>query len=54
MGCHTRAIENPLCINSEHSKHMDPVEFSSLNEFLDRIAALGIVTDYNQIGPKTD
>ena len=33
-----RAIENPLRINSEHSKQMDPVEFSSLNELLDRIA----------------
>ena len=50
----SRAIENPLRINSEHSKQMDPVEFSSLNELLDRIAALGIATDYDQIGPKTD
>ena len=25
----SRAIENPLRINSEHSKQMDPVEFSS-------------------------
>ena len=33
---------------------MDPVEFSSLNELLDCITALGIVTDYDQIGPKTD
>ena len=33
---------------------MDPVELSSLNELLDRIAALGIVMDYDQIGPKTD
>ena len=33
---------------------MDPVEFSSLNELLDRIAALGIATDYDRIGPKTD
>ena len=50
----SRAIENPLRINSEHSKQMDPVKFSSLNELLDRIAALGIATDYDQIGPKTD
>ena len=50
----SRAIENPLRINSEHSKQMDPVEFSSLNELLDRIAALGITTDYDQIRPKTD
>ena len=33
---------------------MDPVEFPSLNELLYRIATLGIVTDYDQIGPKTD
>ena len=41
----SRAIENPLRINSEHSKQMDPTEFSSLNELLDRIAALGIAID---------
>ena len=35
----SRAIENPLRINSEHSKQMDPTEFSSLNGLLDRIAA---------------
>ena len=50
----SRAIENPLRINSEHSKQMDPVEFSSLNELLDRIAALGIATDYDRIGLKPD
>ena len=48
------AIENHLRINSEHSKQMDPAEFSSLNELLDRIAALGIATDYDRIGPKPD
>ena len=47
-------MENPLCINSECSKQMDPAEFSSLNELLDRIAALGTATDYDWIGPKTD
>ena len=50
----SRAIENPLRINSEHSKQMDPAEFSSLNELLDRIAALGIATDYDRIGLKPD
>ena len=50
----SRAIENPLRINFEHSKQMDPTEFSSLNELLDRIAALGIAIDYDRIGPKTD
>ena len=34
----SRAIKNPLRINSEHSKKMDPTEFSSLNELLDRTA----------------
>ena len=33
---------------------MDPTKLSSLNELLDRIAALGIATDYDRIGPKTD
>ena len=37
----SRVIENPLRIDSEHSKQMDPAELSSLNELLDRIAALG-------------
>ena len=30
------------------------MELSSLNELLDRIAALGVATDYNQIGLKLD
>ena len=33
---------------------MDPMELSSLNELLDRIAALGVATDYDQIGLKPD
>ena len=33
---------------------MDPVELSSLNELLDCIAALGVATDYDQIGLKPD
>ena len=50
----SRAIKKTLRINSEHSKQMDPVEFSSLNELLDHITALGIAIDYDRIGPKTD
>ena len=50
----SRVIENPLRINPKHSKQMDPAEFSSLNELLDRIAALGITTDYDRIGLKPD
>ena len=33
---------------------VDPIELSSVNELLDRIAALGVATDYDQIGPKPD
>ena len=33
---------------------MDPAELSSLNELLDRIAALGVATDYDRIGLKPD
>ena len=48
----SRVIENPLRIDSEHSKKMDPTELSSLNELLDRIATLGVATDYDRIGLK--
>ena len=47
-------IKNPLRIDPKHSKQMDPAEFSSLNELLDSIAALGIATDYDQIWLKPD
>ena len=33
---------------------MDLMELSSLNELLDRIAALGVATDYDRIGFKPD
>src|SRR5215216_5433672 len=33
---------------------MDPADVSSINELLDRIAALGFVTDYDRIGLKPD
>ena len=33
---------------------MDPMELSSLNEILDRIAALGVATYYDRIGFKPD
>ena len=48
----SRVIENRLCVDSEYSKRMDPTELSSLNELLDRIAALGVATDYDRIGLK--
>ena len=50
----SRIIKNPLRINSEHFKQMDPAELSSLIELLDRIAALGVATDYDRIGLKPD
>ena len=50
----SRAIENNLHVNSELVEQLDPMELSSLNELLDRIAALGVATYYDQIGLKTD
>ena len=47
-------VMHNLRINSELAKQMDPIEISSLNELLDRIAALGIATDYDRIGLKPD
>ena len=42
-----------LRIGLEHFEKMDPVDVSSLNELLDRIANLGLPTDYDRIGLKT-
>ena len=50
----SRAIENNLRVSSELAEQLDPMELSSINELLDRIAALGVATDYDQIGLKTD
>ena len=50
----SRVIENRLCVDSEYSKRMDPTELSSLNELLDRIAALGVTTNYDLVGLKPD
>ena len=49
----SQVIKNRLCVDSEYSKRMDPTELSSLNELLDRIAALGVTTDYDRIGLKS-
>ena len=49
----SRVIENSLHIGSKFTEQMDPMELSSLNELLDRIAALGVATDYDWIGLKT-
>ena len=50
----SRVIENNLHIGSKFVEQMDPMELSSLNELLDRIAALGVTTDYDRIGLKPD
>ena len=50
----SRVITNSLHVNSELAEQMDPRELSSLNELLDRIAALGVTTDYDRIGLKPD
>ena len=50
----SRAIENNLHVSLELAEQLDPMELSSINELLDRFAALGVATDYDQIGPKTD
>ena len=44
----SRVIENSLHAGSELAEQMDPMELSSLNELLDRIAALGSLR--NMIG----
>ena len=50
----SRVIKNSLHIGSGFAEQMDPMELSSLNELLDRIAALGVATDYDRIGLKPD
>ena len=50
----SRVITHNLRINSELAEQMDPLELSSLNELLDRIAALGVATNYDRIGLKPD
>ena len=50
----SRVVTHNLRINSELAEKMDPIELSSLNELLDRIAALGVATDYDRIGPRPD
>ena len=47
-------IKNSLHVSSEYAEQMDPMELSSLNELLDRIAALGVAMDYDRIGLKPD
>ena len=50
----SQVIKNSLHIGSKFTEQMDPMELSSLNELLDRIASLGVTTDYDRIGLKPD
>ena len=50
----SQVIKNSLHVDSEFTEQMDPMELFSLNELLDRIAALGVATDYDRIGLKPD
>ena len=50
----SRVIESNIHVSSEFAEQLDPMELSSLNDLLDRIAALGVATDYDQVGPKPD
>ena len=50
----SQVIKNSLHVDSESTEQMDPIELFSLNELLDRIAALGVATDYDRIGLKPD
>ncbi len=50
----SRVIKSDLHVNSEFTEQLHPMDLSSVNELLDRIAALGVATDYDQIGLKTD
>ena len=50
----SRVIENSLHIGSKFTEQMDPMELSSLNKLLDRIATLGVATYYDRIGLKPD
>ena len=50
----SRVITHNLRIGSGLSEQMDPMELSSLNDLLDRIAARGVAMDYDRIGLKPD
>ena len=50
----SQIIKNNLRVSPEFTVQMDPMELSSLNELLDRIATLGVTTDYDRIGLKPD
>ena len=50
----SQVIKSDLHVSPEFAEQLDPIELSSVNELLGRIAALGVATDYDQIGLKPD
>ena len=50
----SQVIKSDLHVSSEFVEQLDPIKLSSVNELLDCIAALGVATDYDQIGLKTN
>ena len=50
----SRVIKNSLHVKTALIEQVHPMELASLNELLDRIAALGVATDYDRIGLKPD
>ena len=50
----SQVIKSDLHVSSEFAEQLDPTELSSVTKLLDCIAALGVATDYDQIGLKTD
>ena len=50
----SQVIKSDLHVSSEFVEQLDPIELSSVNELLDRIAALGVTMDYDQVGLKPD
>ena len=50
----SQVIKNSLHVSPEFTEQMDPMDLSSLNELLDRIATLGVAMDYDRIGLKPD
>ena len=50
----SQVIKSDLHVSSEFVEQLDPIKLSSVNVLLDCIAALGVATDYGQIGLKTN
>ena len=50
----SRVIKSNLHVSSELVEQLDTMELSFVNELLDSITALGVATDYDQVGLKPD